>query len=119
MISSLASKWQVLKVMMPAFQPFNNMKLKTLSLKSWHFEASEDMTKFKSQSLHIIGILLIKRPPVPNILTASVTAPVRRFFKAFQNSLGASLQYKNTLRLKNNKLQNESSHVPYNHQSSE
>ena len=32
-------------------------KYVTLSLKSWHFEASEDiMTKFKSQGLHIIRI---------------------------------------------------------------
>ena len=40
------------------FQLFYRMKLKTsLSLKSWHFEASEDiMTRLKSQDLHIIGI---------------------------------------------------------------
>ena len=70
---------------------------RSLSLKSWHFEASEDiMTKFKSQALHIIriqywnaggsgnppsfiptlwniGILTIKRPPGPNNMMASVT----------------------------------------------
>ena len=33
MISSLASKWQVLKVGMPVFQPFYNMKLKTFKFK--------------------------------------------------------------------------------------
>ena len=37
---------------------FYELKLKTsLSLKSWHFEASEDiMTKFQLQVLHIIII---------------------------------------------------------------
>ena len=34
-----------------------NWNWKPLSLKSWHFEASEDvMTKYKSQALHIIRI---------------------------------------------------------------
>ena len=43
---------------MSVFQPFYRMKLKTsLSLKCWHFEASEDiMTKFKLQAFHIIRI---------------------------------------------------------------
>ena len=38
MISSLASKWQVLKVEMPVFQPFYEMKLKTSKFKvsSYH-----------------------------------------------------------------------------------
>ena len=33
MIFSLASKWQVLKVRMPVFQPFYEMKLKTSKFK--------------------------------------------------------------------------------------
>ena len=42
---------------MPIFQSFYELKLKTSKLKSWHFEASEDiMTKFKTQALHIIRI---------------------------------------------------------------
>ena len=40
-------KMVFLKVGRPIFQPFQEMKLKLLSLKSWHFEASEDiLTKF-------------------------------------------------------------------------
>ena len=54
-ISSLDSKWQVLKIGMPVFQLFYEMNLK----KSLHFKASEDiMTKFKSQALHITRIRL-------------------------------------------------------------
>ena len=53
-ISSLDSKWQVLKVGMPVFQLFYEMKLKTS--KSWHFEVSEDIMIFRSQGLHIIRI---------------------------------------------------------------
>ena len=54
MISSLASKWQVLKFGMPIFQPLYEVKLKVSKFKSWPFEASEDIiTKFKSQALPI------------------------------------------------------------------
>ena len=57
MISSLASKWQVLKVGMPFFSHFMKRNGRPLSLKFWSFEASEDiMTKSKSQALHIIRI---------------------------------------------------------------
>ena len=48
-ISSLASKLQVLKVGMPFFQALYEVKLK--ASKSWPFKASEDIiTKFKSQA---------------------------------------------------------------------
>ena len=82
---------------MSIFQPFYTIwNWRPLSLKSWHFEASEDiMTKFKSLAFHIKrikywnaggsgnppslipalqnrDILLIKRPPGPNNMTASV-----------------------------------------------
>ena len=59
MITSVASKWQALKVGMLIFLLFYQMKLKTsiTSLKSWHFEASEDIkNNFKSQALHFIRI---------------------------------------------------------------
>ena len=79
------------------FSHFIIWNWRPLSLKSWHFEASEDiMTKFKSQVLYIIrikywnaggssnppsliptlwnlGILLIKRPPAPNNMKVSVS----------------------------------------------
>ena len=52
-ISSLDSKWQCLKVGIPVFQLYYEIKLKTS--KSWHFEASDDVIKkFKSQALQII-----------------------------------------------------------------
>ena len=52
MISSMA-----LMLGCQKFQQFYEIKLKPLSLKSWHFEASEDiMTKFKSQGLHTVRI---------------------------------------------------------------
>ena len=57
MISSLASKCQDFKVGMPVFQHFMKWNWRPLSLKFWHFEASEDiMTKFKLQGVHIIRI---------------------------------------------------------------
>ena len=41
----------------PFFSHFMKWNWKPLSLKCWHFEASEDiMTKFRSQGLHIIRI---------------------------------------------------------------
>ena len=47
------------KTASPFFKSFYELKLKTL--KSWHFEASEDvMTKFKSQALHIIQNQILK-----------------------------------------------------------
>ena len=55
MISSLASKWQVLTVGMPVFQPLYEVKLKASKFKVLAFW-SQIMTKFKSQALHIIKI---------------------------------------------------------------
>ena len=55
MISSLALKWQVLKVGMPNFQALYEVKLK--ASQSWPFEASEDfMPKLELQAFHIIII---------------------------------------------------------------
>jgi hypothetical protein len=52
-ISSMASKWQVLKVGMPIFQSFYELKLKTSNFK-------------------FLAFYFINKPPGPNILTASV-----------------------------------------------
>ena len=53
-ISPLVSKWQVLNVVMPIFQPLYIMKLKAST--SWPFEP----------------FYFINRPPTPNILGGSV-----------------------------------------------
>ena len=46
-----------LKLGCPFFSHFIEWNWRPLSLKCWHFEASEDiMTKFKSEGLHIIKI---------------------------------------------------------------
>ena len=57
MISSLASKCQHFKLRGLQFYYIKWLKKGIPTLKSWHFEASEDIiTKFKSQDLYIIRI---------------------------------------------------------------
>ena len=51
-ISLLNSKWQVLKVGIPIFSCFIKQNWRPLSLKSWHFEASEDIVT----KLHFISV---------------------------------------------------------------
>ena len=47
---------KALKLKCPFFSCFMKLNWRLLCLKSWHFEASEDiMTKFKSQTLHVIN----------------------------------------------------------------
>jgi hypothetical protein len=96
MISSPASKCQDFILKGLQFHIIKWLKTGITNLRTCHFEASEDiMTKLESQALYIIkikycnaggsgnpsflipalwniGILLIKRPPGPNNLTASV-----------------------------------------------
>jgi hypothetical protein len=66
--------WKIVKVGMPVFQPFYEIKLKTSkfkALKCSHFEASEIMTKFKSQGLYIIRIKYLNasgRGPPPSLI---------------------------------------------------
>ena len=57
MISSLATKCQHFKIRGLQFHYMKWLKKGHLNLKSWHFEASEDIiTKFKSQGLYTIKI---------------------------------------------------------------
>ena len=57
MISSLVTKCQHLKLRGLQFHYIKWLKKGISTLKSWHFEASEDViTKFKSQGLYTIKI---------------------------------------------------------------
>ena len=73
-ISSLDSKWQGLKVEMPIFKLFYEMKWKTSIFKvlafwgQWRYHVNIKITNY---SCHKNKIL--KRPSGPNILTTSVT----------------------------------------------
>jgi hypothetical protein len=71
---------KALTVGMLIFQLFYEMKLKTVSLKSWHLKASADiMMKSKSQALCIIrikycnGVLLVGVATLPHSFLPSGT----------------------------------------------